>query len=271
MDNDIYAFIGIKPSSNLKKSSSSSRINTLDRRASSSARINTLKIRQKAHDMKEMRSVPQINEKSRKIAENLKRERQDIITKHEEKSYELFQEPIRLSVNILKQLEKFESPTPQQPDLKSMNIQERSKYWKEQKDKKLEEQRKVKKDQELNGCTFKPKKVQQQEFDVVKPPSGLKLQEKKQSNMKIHNEKTHSLKTASSLGRLDSQNVESESLAMLLKGKDFIKPAPNGTAMKNTNCVSVISKNPDYQALSPARGVRIKQGFLSDLAKPKGK
>lgn len=277
MDDDIYAFIGIKPSSNLKKSSSSNRVNTLvDRGVTSSARINTLKIKQKAHDMKEMRSVPQINEKSRKIAENLKRERLDIITKHEEryeeKAHEPVQEPVRISVNILKQLERFEDPTPPPPDLKSMNVQERSKYWKEQKDKKLEEQRKAKKDQELNGCTFKPKKVEQQELDIVRPPSGPKVQEKKPVNMgKMQNEKTHSLKTASSLGRLDSQNVESDSLAMLLKGKDFTKPAPSGPAMKSTNNISSPSKNPDYQALSPAQGVRIKQGFLSDLAKPKGK
>ena len=42
------------------------------------------------------------------------------------------------------------------PDLLEMNVLERNNYWLQVKMQKIEEQRKMKKDKELDGCTFKP-------------------------------------------------------------------------------------------------------------------
>ena len=77
MENDIYSLLGYRQGlSAPKKSSSSIRIdNLLDRGIGCSAKINTLKIKQKARELQEMKSVPTINEKSRRRAENMKRER----------------------------------------------------------------------------------------------------------------------------------------------------------------------------------------------------
>ena len=131
MDDDLYQFLGIRNQSSqgLKKSASGRVENLLQIGSASSAKINTMKIKQKAKELKEMRSIPAINNKSRKIAEGLKRERLDVIRqtlqKPEEKTSE--PDPVRISVNILKTLEKVEQPSPE-PDVRSMNIIERTKY-----------------------------------------------------------------------------------------------------------------------------------------------
>lgn len=277
MDDDIYSYIGIKAPNNAKKSSVSRTDSLTDRLNGKSAKLNSMKIKQKANDLKEMRSIPKINHKSRQIAEGLKRERMDIVAKHEEryevKAPEPIHETVKISVNILKYLDKIEESTPVQPDLKSMSVHERTKYWKEQKDKKLEEQRKAKKDQELNGCTFKPKKSESQDFENANRPLTVpKAQEKKAVVSKAQVEKTNSLKTVTSLGKFQPQHNESESLAMMLKGQNFADPAPSSQVMKNLKYSGQSpTRNADTRALSASKSVSLKQGFLSELAKPKGK
>ena len=193
MENDIYSLLGYQTGP--KKSASTVRFDSFhDRGATASAKINTLKIKQKAKELQEMRSIPVINQKSRKLAENMKRERMDLIAKYEAKNLPVVEpppaEPIRISVNIMKTLEMAEPP-PAEPDLKSMNIHQRTKYWNEVKEKKLEEQRKAKKDQELDGCTFKPKKIETQDFEIVnrkedltrRASTGVKVQKKEEKKV----------------------------------------------------------------------------------------
>lgn len=254
MENDIYSLLGYgQGPSAPKKSSSSIRIdNLLDRGIGCSAKINTLKIKQKARELQEMKSVPTINEKSRKLAENMKRERMDLIAKYETKQNQPVAEippqpePVRISVNIMRQLEMVEAP-PAEPDLKSMSIHERTKYWKEKKEKKLEEQRKAKNDKELDGCTFKPAKVEIQDFEISQKPSyedkpvrrasaGTKFQaDGKNKNQKVDSRA--------------SKDDEDKSLAFLLKG--------------------VPDDKPREPALKPSsQTVQVKPGFLSQLSKP---
>ncbi|OMJ80766.1 hypothetical protein SteCoe_18925 [Stentor coeruleus] len=270
-DNEICAYIGIK-SSNQNKKAIPSRVESLiDRGVASSAKINSLKIKQKARELKELRSVPQINEKSRKLAEGMKRERLDLISKPDDrnprKSPDQIQEPIKVSVNILKQLEKTEESAKAQPDLKNMTIHERTKYWKEQKDKKLEEQRKAKKDQELDGCTFKPKKPEIQEFEANKLPFENKNIGK---GVKNYEENIINLKTVKSVGKIELLRNNTESIAMILKGKEvkqgngFMINDFSGQGVKNGNSC-------EGRAVSAVQPVRIKAGFLSELAKPRGK
>ncbi|OMJ87325.1 hypothetical protein SteCoe_11013 [Stentor coeruleus] len=277
MDDDIYSYIGIKAPNHVKKSSTGRCDGLTDRVTGKSGKLNSMKIKQKANDLKEMRSIPKINQNSRKIAEGLKRERMDIVAKYEErfevKAPESMPEPVKISVNILKYLDKIDESTPVQPDLKSMSVHERTKYWKEQKDKKLEEQRKAKKDQELNGCTFKPKKSESQDFENPNRPLTVpKAQEKNTVKSKPQVEKTNSLKTVTSLGKFEPQRNENESLAMMLKGQDFASPTPNAKVMKNPKYSANFQvRNDETRALSASRSVKLKQGFLSELAKPKGK
>lgn len=244
MENDIYTLLGYQTGP--KKSASSAKLDLhYDRGSAASAKINTMKIKQKAKELQEMRSIPVINQKSRKLAENMKRERMDLIAKHEARNVPVVEppppEPVRISVNIMKTLELAEPP-PAEPDLKSMNIHQRTKYWKEQKEKKLEEQRKMKKDQELDGCTFKPKKVDIQDFEIVnkkedhgrRQSAGIKVQK-----VEVRTQKEEEKKASG----------EEFSLAYMLKGLgDEKNKAPAGS-----------------------KTVQVRPGFLSDLAKPNKK
>jgi hypothetical protein len=261
MENDIYSLLGYRQGpAGPKKSSSSSRIDTLlDRGTTSSAKINTLKITQKAREMQEMKSVPTINEKSRKIAENMKRERMDLISKYEAKTYQIESskpvqpvepEPVRISVNIMKQLEMSEPP-PCEPDLKSMNIHERSKYWKEQKEKKLEEQRKAKKDQELDGCTFKPKKIDPQDFEIQQRPPELNNNRRASAGVKGMNERDSGRRREEEV-KTGKDSKEDKSLAFLLKG------------VAN-------DKSSSQPVKASVQTVQVRPGFLSELAKPRNK
>jgi hypothetical protein len=252
MDNDIYALLGYDNYVPKKKNPLGSSEALHSRGSASAARINTMKIKQKARELKEMRSIPIINEKSRRIAEGLKRDRLDVVstyeTKREIQNVPVFEqpEPVRVAVNIMKCLEIVEQAPPE-PDPKTMNIHQRTKYWKEQKEKKLEEQRKAKMDKELDGCTFKPTKVEIQDFEIVNRPNTVKTESKNVAK------------------RCELQkNIEKEpvgSLATMLKGRDFGTDKPNGKKQED-----------EYKGLSPATAaVRIKPGFLSDLSNPKKK
>ena len=202
--------------------------------------------------MQEMKSVPTINEKSRRLAENMKRERMDLIANYETKQSQPAAElppppePVRMSVNIMRQLELSEPP-PAQPDLKSMSIHERTKYWKEQKEKKLEDQRKAKKDKELDGCTFKPTKVEVQEFEVYQKPNVENKPARRASAGIKYQPEEQPRKQKSDLKA--SKDAEDKSLAFLLKG--------------------VADQKPKEQALKPSsQTVQVKPGFLSQLSKP---
>ena len=273
MDHDPYAFLKPPSNSGLKKSASTRIDNLIQKGSASSAKINSLKIKQRANELKEMRSIPIINQKSRKIAEGMKRERLDIINsiqpKEEEKEKNIEPEPVRISVNIIKQLDQIEKSNPE-PDLKSMSIADRSKYWKEQKEKKIEEQRKAKQDKELDGCTFKPKKnFETEAFDVINRPfSGRNAEDKKKTNEKQGNGVMVKDKNFSERSKTEKNSyVAEDNFALMLKGKDL------GNAPTVQISKPVIS-NPSqlYQNLSPAtQGIRMKPGFLSEMSKPKGK
>lgn len=253
MENDIYSLLGYGQAPAAKKSSTSIRVdNLLDRGIGCSAKINSLKRKQKARELKEMKSVPTINEKSRRLAENMKRERLDLIASYETKQSQpapevyIQPEPVRISVNIMRQLEMTE-PAPAEPDLKSMNIHQRTKYWKEQKEKKLEDQRKAKKDKELDGCTFKPTKVEIQEFEISQKP-GIENKNNRRASAGVKGlteEQPRKMKSDVK----GSKDAEDKSLAFLLKG--------------------VADDKPKEQPLRPSsQTVQVKPGFLSQLSKP---
>lgn len=248
MEYDPYAFLEPKGGKELKKSSSSAIQSLIQRGSASSAKINSLKIKQKAKELKEMRSIPIINQKSRKIAQGMKRERLDLITqmqyKEEAKIPDPDPEPVRMSVNILKTLELAEQE--KAPDLKNMNIAERSKYWKEQKEKKIAEQQKAKKETELDGCTFKPKKNFEAEFERKEP---MKVAQERRNSANNLQEKKAPVKKLN----IVEKEVQYDNIAFMLKGTDFVK---------EEQIKKPAEKNPP---------VRIKPGFLSEMSKPKGK
>jgi hypothetical protein len=260
MEPDFFEYLGIKNNSGMKKSASSRVESLILRGSASSAKINSMKIKQKAKELKEMRSIPIINQKSRKIAEGLKRERLDILNQPPPKNDRIpTPEPVRISINILNSLEKVEQ-TPPEPDLKSMNVVERSQYWKQQKEKKIEEQRKAKQDRELDGCTFKPKKTLENYEDVLNRPQTVKISNDVPE--KPPDARPKSYKNVPE----KSKKLSSDNLGLLLKGKDAEK---HEITIKTSNDGL---PNNIYKNLSPAKqDVRIKPGFLSDLLKPKGK
>ena len=194
-----------------------------------------------------------------------------------------------MSVNILKSLETVEKA--ETPDLKSMTIADRSKYWKEQKEKKIEEQRKAKKDQELDGCTFKPKKKFDDEVEISKRLQPGKATYEKKSVVYEKALPDPPVKKISTMDKVKQTNegIEYNNIAFMLKGADLPKttkesalptklgtvklsadrPAKPSTGKSDTIKPNIVTESAMHLSASPP--VRIKPGFLSEMSKPRGK
>ena len=146
----------------------------IERMNMAESKLSNLRVKQKAEEFGKMRAVPEINEKSRKIAEGKLINNKSIsrktmnkdnesesseqfvpppkeIPKEIDLDYDLLRESIKLRENL-----KEKKVEPTQLNLK-LGLNERAKIIKEKKAKKIEDAIKVKKNNEMIGCTFKPK------------------------------------------------------------------------------------------------------------------
>jgi type IV secretory pathway VirB10-like protein len=172
--------------------------NLLSRGSATSAKINSLKLKQKAKELKDLQLIPKIDNNSKRIAEGLIKERLNILAEYESKHQILeavnpvIPEPVQVSVSLAKVAESPEESAPKQ-EIKIVSMHERNRQWQEQKKKKLDEQRKAKEEKALDGCTFKPRKAESQDFRIVedkkyeKKDGKEKAEENQRANAKGKN------------------------------------------------------------------------------------